>query len=121
MLRSRNGAFLLMVVAVFWSAQPLSACLLAGHASDSSACCIQMAQDCPMQSADMSSPCCQSHSEDAAVIPDIPITSEHVRIAALAPHMAAGAAVAPSTGAFRHIPEAFPPGASPGATSVLRI
>lgn len=112
---------LLLAVAVFWSALPLVACLLAGHAGGEPACCMPMAQDCPMQNADMNSPCCRTHSEDAAVVPEVPFAPEHVRIAALALHLAAGPILAGSADAIRFVWEAPPPDTPPGATSVLRI
>lgn len=121
MLRSGKGALLLLAVAVFWSALPLGACLLAGQASGEPACCMPMAQDCPMQSADMNSPCCQIHSEDSAVVPEVPFAPEHVRLAALAPQAAAAPILAASADAIRYAREASPPGAPPGAISVLRI
>jgi hypothetical protein len=121
MLRSRKGALLLLVVAAFWSALPLFACLLAGHASDRSACCTEMERNCPMQSADMNSPCCRTHSGDAAVVPETSSAPEHGPITALVPHPDAGAILAATRDAIGCIPEAPPPDTSPGASSILRI
>lgn len=121
MFQSRKGALLLLVVAVFWSALPLGACLLAGHASAESACCATMAQDCPMQSADMNSPCCRTHSDDTAMVPEAASPTEHGQLAVLAPHPIAGAVLALSVDVIHYVPETPPPDNSSGASSILRI
>ena len=121
MYRSTKGALLLLIITVFWSALPLSACLLTGPATSRHACCTGMAQDCPMQGADMNAPCCRTHSEDAAMIPEVPSAPEHLRIAVLAPHPFVGAIVAFSADAIQSSSETSPPGGSSGANSILRI
>ena len=121
MLRSRSGAFLLVVVAVFWSALPLGACLLAGQTSAASECCSQMAQDCPMHGANMNASCCRTHSEDGAVVPEVPFALEHVRMTAMASQPVSGVILSVSTDAIRCVREAPPPDTPPGAGSILRI
>ena len=121
MLHSRKGALLLLVVAVFWSALPLGACLLADHASGRTACCTEMAQDCPMQGTDMNAPCCPTHTEDAAMVPEAPVALEHGTLIALPPHPATVPMLAVSADGIRYVPGAPPPDTSPGAISVLRI
>lgn len=74
-----------------------------------------------MQNADMNSSCCQTHSGDAAVVPEGLFAPEHVRLAALAPQVGAVPITPVSADAIRYLREAPPPDISPGAPSVLRI
>lgn len=121
MHNGRKGAFLLLVIAVLWSAMPAAACLFESHAMSPLACCRAMAPNCPMHGTDMSSTCCQVQPEQAAAIADVPILPKQVHAPACP--LFAPEAVVPILMAVHgwNLPEASPPGISPGAKSILRI
>jgi hypothetical protein len=118
---SRKGAFLLLVVAVFWSALPAAACLLKGHSMNRPACCKAMAPDCPMEGSSMNSSCCTAQPNQAIVVPDIPVLPKQDHALTFPLH--ATEAVAPVLMAATgwRASESSPPEISPGAKLILRI
>jgi hypothetical protein len=117
----RKGALSMLVVAVLWTAMPVSACLLTMQPAGRPACCHGMAQDCDSSAMCASGSCCQAERQNAAVAPVLPYSLEHLQKLAL---VALPAVLQPpATPAASH-PIAFeapPPKFPPGGAFALRI
>ena len=111
----------MLVVAVLWGTLPVSACLLTMQSSGQPTCCRGIAQNCRMRARNMGTSCCQIHSQNAAVIPDLPFSPEHPQKQARVSHQASlGAFAIPGVVVLNTI-ESPPPDLSPGASPILRV
>lgn len=114
---SRKGAFLLLLVAVLWSALPATACLLPSAAGPG--CCRAMPPDCPMQNAGSVCACAPVHQDHAAIAPEAPVLSAHT--AACLTRVMNRFSLHASASRRQLAFAAPPPDPSPGKLSVLRI
>lgn len=69
MIRNRKGALLMLMVVVFWTVIPASACLLPAHNAGLPPCCKAMAQECGSPQIGTGNSCCSIQSKAPAVAP----------------------------------------------------
>jgi hypothetical protein len=110
----RKGVMSMLAVVVFWTALPVSACLLASHPLGQRDCCRAMARACKSQVMGADSSCCQVHRSDpalASVQPTSPVQSQETvalpcQVGIELPTVSGSGC----TTAFEAPPPKFPPG-----------
>jgi hypothetical protein len=118
----RKGALLMLAVVVFWTALPVSACLLAKQPPRQADCCRAMARDCGAPGSATNTSCCKTNRQEAAVTPAPPYSPQHVQKLSLVP--GAGNLLSPQqtpVSLNRITFETPPPKPSPGDSSKLQI
>jgi len=118
---SRKIAFLMLAVAVLWTAMPASACVLAMQSSARSACCSDMPQSGTMHAISMHPSCCQIRGSVPAVVPAPPFSLDHSQQPTLVPYTSSLASFVTRSSAWRDTLEARPPKFPPGGIFILRI
>ena len=117
----RTCAFLMLAMAVLWTAMPAFACLLNMHPTGQHACCIEMAphRDTAGMAADRD--CCRAQGQNIALATVPPCAPQHSEKLALIPHEAGLDAPSTLGFQFRSALESPPPRASSGGGFILRI
>jgi hypothetical protein len=118
----RKGALLLLAVGVFWTALPVSACLLAKQIPTQKDCCRAMARDCSAPGSVSNTSCCKTTRQDDAVSPVPPYSPEHSQKLSVVP--GTGILLSPQQTLVSLNRVAFetpPPKPSPGGNSKLQI
>ncbi len=117
----RKSVVLMLVVALLFSALPMSACLLGGSGAGHPVCCQEMAHHCMTHGMAMNGPCCQVHRQHTLVIPKASFSPKHPQTIVLLPHRSHSEFVRNSVSLRRFTQAHVPPDTSPGGNSILRI
>jgi hypothetical protein len=118
---SRKGALLMLVVVVFWTAMPASACLLGMKPLRQHDCCRRMARMCGSAAMATSGACCQTSRRNIAVASVPPYSPEHSQKLVFVPHQPSLQAPATQRATYGNAFEAPPPKAASSGGSILRI
>ena len=117
----RKGVFLLLLVVVFWTAVPASACLLSTHSMPHRDCCQAMANACgsPAMRADTS--CCNVHGSTPALLSVQPFSPSQFQESAALPDQLGIALPSNASHVYLNASEAPPSKFPPGGAFALRI
>lgn len=130
----RQGAILMLVAAVLWTALPGFACFLSmPQPTTQPSCCQKMAGDCGSMesmgamestgSAEMCTDpsCCQLHEESIGLVPVLGYAPEQLQQLAVSPDQFLLPALIEARTGLRTLFEAPPPRSSSGVSSILRV
>ncbi len=118
----RKGALLMLAVVVFWTAMPVSACLLARQFPTQKDCCGAMARNCNAPGSASNTSCCKTTRQEAAVTPATSYSYEQAQKLELVPGTANLLSLPQIHISLNRIAfETPPPRPSPGCNSKLQI
>ncbi len=118
----RKGALLMLAVVAFWTAIPVSACLLARQSPAQPDCCRAMARDCNAPGSVSNNSCCKTYRQEAAVTPAPPFSPQHAQKLSFVPGTGNLRSPQQTHVSFNRITfETPPPKPAPGDSSKLQI
>jgi hypothetical protein len=117
----RKGMMLMLAVVVFWTALPVSTCLLAGRQTVQPDCCRAMARACNSPVMGANGACCQIHGSNPAQVPVQPNSPVQSLETVALPGLGGTEVPAVSGSGYMNAFEAPPPKFPPGGAFALRI